>query len=342
MSSISRSFSIALGSVLLFAVFSVLATSTNAQGNSLRQAQDKPNVLFIAVDDLNDWIGNLTGHPDAVTPNLNRLADQSVNFTRAYCNAPACNPSRGSLVTGKLPSTTGLYLNGHNFRRQFPNSVTLMQHFMANGYYVAGRGKITRQGRVGDDISYHEYILQGADPMPDNAPLNGIESGGNFGGGAFDWGPINAPVEEMDDYKVVQWGKEFLNKKHDKPFFLACGLYRPHIPWYVPAKYFEKFPPESIQLPPSNEHDLDDIPEIGRGMAQRNSDHENILATNNWKNAVAAYLANIHFADDMIGILLDALENSAYADNTIVVLWSDHGWHLGEKLAWRKFTLWEE
>ena len=219
-----------------------------------------------------------------------------------------------------------------------------MQHFMANGYYVAGRGKITRQGRTGDPISYHDYILQGPDPVPEKPPLNG------FSKNRFDWGPVDAPVEEMDDYKVVQWGKEMLQKKHDKPFFLGCGLYRPHLPWYVPKKYFDMFPPDKIELPHTNENDLDDVPSIGRGFVSRlinhqdilTTDHQDILKTDNWRKAVAGYLACIKFADDMIGELIDALESSPYADNTMIVLWGDHGWHLGEKLHWRKFDLWEE
>jgi len=240
-------------------------------------AQDKPNVLFIAVDDLNDWMGCLGGHPDAVTPNLDRLAARSTLFTRAYCNAPACNPSRGSLVTGKLPTTTGVYENQHSFRQQDPNAITLMQHFMANGYYVAGRGKITRQGRTGDPVSYHDYILQGPDPVPDKRPVQGYSKTW------FDWGPIDAPVEEMDDYKVAQWGKEVLSRKHDKPFFLACGFYRPHLPWYVPKKYFDMFPPDKIEIPHSNENDLDDVPSIGREFVTRRTptDHHEVLRTDN-------------------------------------------------------------
>ncbi len=300
------------------------------------QNGEKPNVLFIAVDDLNDWIGCLGGHPDSVTPNLDRLANRSTLFTRAYCNAPACNPSRGSLVTGVRPSTSGDYENAQSFRQTNPDAVTLMQHFMANGYHVTGRGKITRQGQPADLVSYHEYVKQGEDPMPPNRPFNGFA-----GTSWFDWGPVDAPVEEMDDWKVVQWGKNVLNQDHDKPFFLACGLYRPHLPWYVPQKYFDMYPPEDITLPNYDENDLDDVPEAGRKMV-RLDDHENVTKTGNWRKAVAGYLACIRFADDMIGELLDALDNSSYADNTMVVLWGDHGWHLGEKLHWRKFALWEE
>ena len=135
----------------------------------------------------------------------------------------------------------------------------------------------------------------------------------------------------MDDWKVVQWGKEMLSKEHDKPFFLACGLYRPHLPWYVPRKYFDMYPPDEITLPNIDENDLDDVPPIGRSFVVRRDDHKNVTETDNWRRAVAGYLACIRFVDDMIGELLDALDNSSYADNTMIVLWGDHGWHLGEK-----------
>ena len=183
-------------------------------------------------------------------------------------------------MTGKLPTTTGVYENAHSFRQQDPDAVTLMQHFMGNGYYVAGRGKITRQGAPADVVSYHDYVPQGQDPLPPNPPLNGLSDQGRF-----DWGPIDVPVEEMDDWKVVQWGKEVLNKKHDKPIFLACGLYRPHLPWYVPRKYFDLYPPDEITLPNIDENDLDDVPPIGRSFVTRRDDHKNVTETDNWRKS---------------------------------------------------------
>jgi len=296
----------------------------------------RPNVLFIAIDDLNDWVGCLGGHPDVKTPNIDRLAKRGVLFTHAYCSAPACNPSRASLLTGILPSTSGVYHNNQPWRPAMPKAVTLPQHFMANGYHGVGRGKIFHGG-YGDPASWHEYIARGPDPMPPGRPLNGIPKTAHF-----DWGPVDVSDEEMDDTKVVRWTINYLNQKHDKPFFLGCGLFRPHLPWYVPRRYFDMYPPEKVTLPNVNEDDLDDVPPIGRQMAKPQGDHRKVIETRNWRKAVSAYLACISFTDTNVGRLLDAMDRSPYAKNTVIILWGDHGWHLGEKLHWRKFALWEE
>lgn len=300
------------------------------------QRRRRPNVLFIAIDDLNDWVGCLGGHPDARTPNIDRLAARGVNFTRAYCSAPACNPSRASLLTGTLPSTSGVYHNNQPWRPAMPGAVTLPQHFMANGYRVLGCGKIFH-GNFPDPQSWHEYFENPGSPEPPNRPVNGIENAAHF-----DWGPMDCGDEDMNDWKLVDWAETKLAQEWDKPFFLAVGITKPHLPWYVPRKYFDLFPPESITLPEAHPGDLDDVPEIGRQMAKPEGDHRKVLETGNWRKAVSGYLATGAFTDACVGRLLDALDKSPYADNTIIVLWSDHGWHLGEKLHWRKFALWEE
>lgn len=303
---------------------------------SQESRRERLNVLFIPVDDLNDWIGCLGGHPDSRTPNLDRLAERGVLFTRAYCASPLCNPSRTALLTGVLPSTSGVYDNGQRWRAALPDAVTLPQHFMANGYHVMGGGKIFH-GKFNDMASWHEYYQRPDDPVPPNRPLNGIKNAAHF-----DWGPLDADDEDMGDFKLVNWAAERLQQKHDKPFFLAAGLIRPHLPWYVPRKYFEMYPPSQVALPKVKEDDLDDVPPIGRRLARPDGDHKNVLETNNWNAAVSSYLATIRFVDTCIGRLVDALDRSPYAQNTVVVLWGDHGWHLGEKLHWRKSTLWEE
>ncbi len=303
----------------------------------------KPNVLFIAIDDLNDWIGCLGGHPDVKTPNLDRLAQRGVLFTRAYCAAPACNPSRAALMTGIRPSTSGVYLNSQPWRKSpvLKNAITLPQHFMAHGYKAMGSGKIYH-GRFPDPPSWNYYWPSQQknkpdDPMPPNRPLNGIPKTGHF-----DWGPVNVPAEKMGDWKVADWVINQLQQRHEKPFFLGCGFYRPHLPWYVPPRYFEMYPLDKITLPNVNEHDLDDVPPAGVKMAKPQGDHAKVIKYNQWRRAVQAYLASISFVDECVGRVINALDQSPYRDNTIIVLWSDHGWHLGEKLHWRKFALWEE
>ena len=303
----------------------------------------RPNVLFMAIDDLNDWIGCLGGNPDVKTPNLDRLAERGVLFTNAHCSAPACNPSRASLMTGILPSTSGVYHNPDPWRKSpvLKDAVTIPQHFMAHGYSAVGGGKIYH-GSFPDPASWQDYFPSQQknkpdDPEPANQPVNGIPNTAQF-----DWGPVDVPDEEMGDRKVAAWATQQLAKKHDKPFFIGCGFFRPHLPWYVPPKYFDMYPPDKITLPSVNENDLDDVPPIGRKMARPEGDHAKVIEYNQWRKAVQGYLASISFTDTCVGRVIDALDSSTYADNTIVILWSDHGWHLGEKLHWRKFSLWEE
>ncbi len=311
--------------------------------STLAKQPNRPNVLFMCIDDLNDWVRCLGGHPDVKTPHLDRLAARGVLFTNAHCSAPACNPSRASLMTGILPSTSGVYHNPDPWRQSpvLRNAVTIPQHFMAHGYRVGGGGKIFH-GAFPDPASWQEYFPSQKknkpdDPLPADRPLNGIPRTAHF-----DWGPVQANDEQMGDSQVADWAIGELRKQHDKPFFLGCGFYRPHLPWYVPQKYFDMYPLDQITLPNVREDDLDDIPEAGRRMARPQGDHRKVTERDQWRKAVQGYLASITFVDTCVGRVIDALDASDYRDNTIVVLWSDHGWHLGEKLHWRKFALWEE
>ncbi|MEX0938867.1 MAG: sulfatase [Pirellulales bacterium] len=307
------------------------------------EESNRPNVLFIAIDDLNDWIGCLGGYPGVRTPNFDRLAERGVLFTGAHCNAPLCNASRASLMTGMRPSTSGVYTNSQSWRASpvLSDAVTLSQYFRAHGYRAIGGGKIYH-GSFPDPPSWDDYYPsqqrnRPPDPLPANRPLNGIPRTQHF-----DWGPVEAPVDEMGDTKVVDWAVGELGQSHDQPQFLAVGIFRPHLPWYVPPQYFDAYPLADIALPEVPADDLEDIPQIGRRMARPGGDHRRVLQHDQWHEAVRGYLASITFADDLLGRLLDALDRSPMRDNTIIVLWSDHGWHLGEKHHWRKFTLWEE
>jgi arylsulfatase A-like enzyme len=300
----------------------------------------RPNVLFIAIDDLNDWIGCLGGHPQVKTPNLDRLAGRGVLFSRAYCSAPACNPSRASLMTGVLPSTSGVYLNGQPWRPVMKDVTPLQESFKRAGYDVLGRGKIYHHGRGEEfftESGWDTYIPKSGDPLPPTRPVSGIPKTSHF-----DWGPVSAPNTQMDDTKVTDWCIEQLSRSRQRPLFLACGLFRPHLPWYVPQEWFDLYPLEDIVLPTVNDDDLADIPLAGRRMARPERDHHNVNKHGQWRQAVQGYLASISFTDWNVGRLLDALDQSPYKDNTLIVLWGDHGWHLGEKLHWRKFALWEE
>ena len=298
----------------------------------------KPNVLFIAIDDLNDWIGCLRGHPQAKTPNLDRLAARGVLFRNAYCAAPACNPSRVALLNGIRPSTSGVYINSQPWRPVLAESVTLSQHFMKHGYHVRGGGKIFH-GRYEDRASWHEWFNSGRAP---ELPAKERKNPHSRAGGIV-WGNLHeTPDEEMVDYRMATWTAAYLGKKHDRPFFLACGFKKPHMPWQVPGKYYDMYPVDEVKLPEVPDDDLEDVPAAGKRMAKPDGDHARVVGRDNWRYAVQGYLATITFVDGQVGRILDALDTGPNKDDTIVILWSDHGWHLGEKKHWRKFALWEE
>ena len=300
---------------------------------------DKPDVLFIAIDDLNDWTGCLGGHPQASTPHLDRLVSRGALFTNAHCAAPACNPSRAALMSGLRPFTTGIYLNSHDYGPPLKDVLTLNRFLIQQGYLVLGGGKIYHGGGgLADekDADWHEYFQRGGDPRPSVPSISGLNRA------QFDWGLLDAADEDMGDYRLVSWASEQLMKQHDKPLFLAVGFVKPHLPWYAPRKYFDMFPLDSIRLPVVKDDDLDDIPPAGVRMARPEGDHQAVVAHNQWKHAVQGYLATIKFLDEQIGRLAAAVDESGRSDNLVIVLWSDHGWHLGQKQHWRKFALWEE
>jgi arylsulfatase A-like enzyme len=328
-------------------LFSAVMVSLFFQAGLSEQATAKvrPNILLISLDDLNDWVGCLGGHPQTLTPNIDRLAADGMLFRNAYTAAPACNPSRTALFTGKAPATSGLYDNLQKLREVMPKETLMPRHFSNHGYWAAGSGKLLHY--VIDPVSWDEYFpkKETDNPFPKTyypkkRPVS-LPRGGAWQYVETDWAAL--PVDDKTfggDYSVSEWIGNQLSKKHDKPFYLGCGMYRPHEPWFVPEKYFEPFPLETIQLPPGyRPGDLDDVPPAGRRIA-RNRYFPHILWHGQWRRGVQAYLASIHFADAMVGRVLDALEKGPHADNTIVILWSDHGWHLGEKEHWQKFTGW--
>ena len=309
----------------------------------------KPNILFIAVDDLNDWVGHLGGHSQTKTPNIDRLAKRGISFTRAYCPAPLCNPSRISLLTGIVPSRSGVYGNGEKLRDKLPHAVTLMQHFRASGYSARGAGKIFH-GRSAYDPDSWDFYFKASGLKKHHAKRDR-----NLPKSAWaPWGPLTCSDGEMLDGRNANWIISELEKPQEKPFFLAYGLTKPHLNWSVPQKYFDLHPIEGIKLPDVRKGDIDDLPPFGQKLARQvydpsgkrnfavpGGDHQNVIANGQWAAAVQAYLATISFADAQVGRVLEALEKSAHVENTIIVLWGDHGWHLGEKEHWRKHALWD-
>ena len=310
-----------------FFVVVVFMTSGFAQDAKRR------SVLFVAVDDLNHWMGHLGRNSQTITPNFDRLATMGVSFSKSYCAAPACNPSRAALMSGMRPSTTGVYFNSDDHRPHIDSNLTLNAHFRNNGYRVLGAGKIYH-GSYGNGPHWDQFAKRKSTASKGSF----IEK--NIGG--IRWAQLKGGDDVVSDYHTVSYCIQQLKQKHDKPLFLACGIFRPHMPWSVPKKYFEMHPIDGIELPPYRKDDLSDIPMSGVRMAKPTGDHRNITEAGVWKEAVQAYLASVTYADAQLGRLLDALEESTYHDEIAIVLWSDHGWHLGEKSHWRKFALWEE
>ena len=299
-------------------------------------AASRPNVLFICVDDLNHWVGYTGRNPQARTPNIDRLSAMGVSFSNAHCAAPACGPSRASLFSGMRPSTTGCYLNSDPWMKHVPKGVSLNATFKESGYFVAAMGKTYHSSAGGLESVYasewDEY------PKVPRVPGRRPKKYEGF----HEPLPVDLKDTDLPDWHTVDFCIDKMSQDRDKPFFLACGLIKPHLPWAVPRKYYRMFPRENIILPPHREDDLDDIPPAGVRMAKPQNDHAKFLKSGRWRDAVQSYLATIAYVDMNVGRLLDAYEKSPQRDNTIIVLWGDHGWHLGEKQHWRKFALWEE
>ncbi len=297
-------------------------------------APARPNVLFIAVDDLNHWVGHLGRNSQTKTPNIDRLARMGVAFRHAYCAVPACEPARGALMGGRRPWTTGLYYNGDKWKNYLPEGQGLTMQFMQAGYRVSGAGKIYHSDQY--------YQSEWSDYM-DSRGMSAAGAGVSKNEGFHDPLKHDLKDEDLMDWHTVNYSIERLKTAvPGQPFFIACGLHKPHLPFAVPRKYYEPFPLETIQLPPYKIDDLDDIPAGGKEMAKANRDHAQFIRDGNWKNAIQSYLAAIAYTDMNIGRLLDAFDQSPQRDNTIIVFWGDHGWSLGEKDHWRKFALWEE
>ncbi len=309
------------------------------------------NLLFIVLDDLNDWVGCLGGHPGARTPHLDALASEGVLFERAYCTSPLCCPSRSSLLTGLMPSTTGVYGNFDHFRAspQFRGRVTLPEHFRANGYRTLMGGKIFHgtHGKFADPASW-DAVLFGSCGTPSPPPADRYRHGlrGKFRASGLntglDWFPLQGGRAATDDWRLASTAARFLRRPGRGPFMLTCGFSRPHLPWYAPQEFFDLHPLSSVQLPRTLSGDLDDLPQAARLIVSGGKDFELLRDSGYWRHAVRAYLACCSFMDACVGRVIEALENSAYRDNTAVVLLSDHGFHLGEKNHLEKRTLWEE
>lgn len=356
---------IAIASFLLLGIVIWSCGTTKNTEEIVTQSQiDKKNynVLFVAVDDLNDWVGVLGGHSQIQTPNIDKFCkDGSVIFKNAVCAGPTCGPSRSAMLSGFLPSTTGIYDNGTNMRlsKQVQENATLPEYFSKNGYYTLSRGKIfhkhfTPGGVDEGQWAFDEHVSKGK-PTSVNKDhlysqlLNMIdgevvgERAKKGKSGHISWGPTNETLEETMDYKTATWAKEQLRKSFDQPFFMAVGLTRPHLPWFAPQEFFDIYDVENIEASKVLDNDLEDIINInGKEMFKASDEYKWIIKNTLEKEVTRAYMANISYVDACLGVIFDALAESKHADNTIVVLWGDHGYHVGEKMRFKKHTLWAE
>jgi arylsulfatase A-like enzyme len=301
----------------------------------------KANILLIPIDDLNDWIGCLGGHPQAKTPNMDRLAARGVLFENAHCQSPVCNPSRASMMTSLYPSTTGIYFLKPDLSESLEarKNMLLPHRFEKEGYHVTGAGKIFHGNQNSKYMPNYGGGFGGVGPYP-KKKLTSFP-----GHPLWDWGVFPDKDEKMPDYKLAEWGVKELQKKYEKPFFIAAGFNRPHVPQYAPQKWFDMYPLDTLKLPKIMVSDLDDLPKYGinlTSLAHVAPTHEWVTKNNEWKPLVQSYLACVSFVDHQVGKLLDALDDSPYKDNTYIILYSDHGFHLGEKEHWAKRSLWED
>jgi choline-sulfatase len=331
--------------VIATSLFSGTIQSFAAETSGKELTNRKPNVLFIAIDDLNDWVGCLGGHPQALTPNMDRLAAKGTLFMNAHVQAPLCNPSRSSLLTGLRPSSTGIYGLSPGIRavEVTKSSVSLPQYFREQGYFTAGFGKVFHDGSIPKELQKDEFDVWGPAPGMPFPEKKFVETPSTLKG--MDWGIF--PVDDRDqaDWQTADNAIAQLNSRpKDKPFFLAAGFRLPHVPCYASQKWFDMFPPEDeIKLPAYFAQDRDDVPFFSWYLHWDLPEPRLswLKKVNQWNNLVRSYLASTTFMDSQVGRVLDALEASGEAQNTVIVLWSDNGWHLGEKDITGKNSLWK-
>ncbi len=315
-------------------------------GMLARAKEAKPNVLFIVIDDMNNSISLLDPKSRIKTPNLERLAKRGMLFTRAYCISAACNPSRVATLTGLRPSTSGVYQNNSDWRKALPKRRTIMQQFQAAGYAVHGAGKIFHhklEGAFHDNASFDDFL-----PMaPQNMPAKKLNKAPEYGSRNTDWGAWPKDEKNTIDFRTTEYCVQNLkNPPKNKPMFLACGIFKPHSPFFAPSKYHENLP--TIPKPKRLQSDWNDLPSGAIALMKRTKWFWSGMSKldrkipGSYEDFIEAYAACCLFADAQVGRMLDALDNSPIANNTIIVLWSDHGFHLGEKDHIEKFALWEK
>ncbi|WP_422083600.1 sulfatase [Ulvibacterium sp.] len=329
--------------ILVFVLLCTIGSCKPIRKSEKNIDSKRPNVLFIAIDDLNDWIGVLGGHPQAKTPHIDELAGRGVLFSNAHCQAPVCNPSRASIMTSLYPSTSGIYfLNPDIVDSPITSeNVVMPKRFQQEGYTVFAAGKLFHNAKGINEAHIPNYAGQfgGFGPMPE-------EKISTYPGHPlWDWGVYPERDGQMPDYQLASWAEARLAENQDQPFWMGVGFYRPHVPQFAPQKWFDLYPLESLQLPKTITDDLHDIPSYGVDITRLkhvSPTHDWVMENDEWKPLVQSYLACVSFVDEQVGRVIHALDNGDYGNNTYVVLFSDHGFHIGEKERHAKRSLWED
>lgn len=338
--------------ILLSLLMAITLSCKDAEKKPIEEKLTPPNILFIAVDDLNNMISPIDNFSNIKTPNFDRLANMGVTFTNAHCQAPLCGPSRASIMTGLRPSTTGIYgMTSDNRIRRESNPATknitfLPEYFKNNGYHTMGIGKLFHDHAPKALFDESGGRVSGFGPLPEKRFVwDGYGKGtkGVHGRTSTDWGAFPEKDSLMPDHQSVNWVVDRLNRDYNKPFFMGLGFLRVHVPLYVPQKWFDLYPLDNIETPPYKPTDLDDIPPVGLQINDlpMMPSTDWAIESGEWRKIVQGYLACVSFVDYELGRVLDALEKSSYANNTIIVLWSDHGYRLGEKGTFAKHALWD-
>lgn len=330
----------------------------------LAQNRQTPNIVMIAIDDLNDWVGALGGNPQVKTPNMDKLAQKSMVFRNASCPGPVCGPSRSALLSGFMPAKTGIYSNSTNMLNSeiVQTHATLPEYFSKNGYLTISSGKIFHVHATSNGMDHGQWAYdiwkntEGNDGGIQEDKMfscyRGIINGKKIENPLYQsdepandllFGPCKAKKETIKDYRTAKWFEQKLQENHDKPFFMSVGFSKPHLPFIVPEDFFNMYNTDTLKLPETRADDLNDILNSKGDQAyQPKNDYLWAKHYGIEKEVIRAYMASISYADACVGVVLDALAKSKYAENTIVVLWGDHGWHLGEKQRYGKATLWRE
>ena len=308
-------------------------------------AADKPlNVLFIAIDDLNNYPTVMRNYPGVKTPHMDAFRKTAMQFTRAYCPGTMCNPSRSAILSGVAPYRSGLYSNGQRWQSSelLTSIKPLPQAFKDSGYHSMGCGKLyhTRptvkqwKAQWDDDEGGPGSFAPNKQPNPIPASVKKPN--------LFNYGVVDE--SEVSDFQLLKFAEKRLAASYDKPFFMAHGIRYPHNPWVVPQRFLDLYPDESFHFPPPGylEGDIDDLPPVGQEYARSPVDRAALHEAGHWRPLARHYMASISASDEVFGRVVEALDNSPHRDNTIVVAWADHGFHMGEKDHFAKYALWEQ